>query len=91
MLVDDVKLNALLLRIYNAALDDALWPSFMDELGKIAHAEDSLLFGSPDTGIDRPFVLSQMVNADSNVLNDYACNYWQHDIWKRSTAYSSQE
>ncbi len=86
-MMDDDKLNALILRIYDAALDDAQWPSLVHELAKLVSAEDSLLFGSPDVGNNRMMVLSPTVNSYGNDTADaYEAYYWQHDVWKAKAA-----
>lgn len=86
MLDDDEKLSALILRIYDAALDDAQWALLIRDLTHLFNAEDSILFGSPDIGNDRMLVLSPMINADTNAPAAYESHFWKHDIWKAGAA-----
>ncbi|MBS0425427.1 MAG: PAS domain-containing protein [Proteobacteria bacterium] len=86
MLDNDEKLSALILRIYDAALDDEQWALLIRDLTHLFNAEDSILFGSPDIGNDRMLVLSPMINADTNAPAAYESHFWKHDIWKASAA-----
>lgn len=86
MLSDHEKLNALILRIYDAALDDEQWALLIRDLTRLLNAEDSILFGSPDTGNDRMLVLSPMINADISAPAAYESHFWKHDIWKAGAA-----
>lgn len=86
MLLDHEKLNALILRIYDAALDDEQWSLLIRDLTRLFNAEDSILFGSPDIGNDRMLVLSPMINADINAPAAYESYFWKHDIWKAGAA-----
>lgn len=65
-MMDAEKLNALILRIYDAALDDSQWPLVVHELATLVNAEDSLLFGSPDAGNARMVAL----HAETFTLHD---------------------
>lgn len=85
-MMNDENLDALILQIYDAALDDAQWPALVHALAKLINAEDSILFGSPDAGNDRMVVLSPMSNADSSTAEAYEAHYWQHDIWKANAS-----
>ncbi|QOJ20943.1 MAG: hypothetical protein HRU77_09710 [Gammaproteobacteria bacterium] len=76
MLLDHEKLNALILRIYDAALDDEQWSLLIRDLTRLFNAEDSILFGSPDIGNDRMLVLSPMINADINAPAAYESYFW---------------
>lgn len=85
-MTDDSKLNALILRIYDAALDDTQWISLVRELARLVDAEDSILFGSPDIGNNRMVMLSPMINADNTAGAAYESHFWKHDIWKARAA-----
>lgn len=76
MLFDDEKLNALILRIYDAALDDALWPSVIHELARLVNANDSALFSPHLSNRSQPFILSPYEHADIEVWNYYASYFW---------------
>ena len=82
MTYDLEKLNALIAHIYDAALDDAQWPSLIHKLSRLVNAEDSILFGSPEVGNNQMVVLSPLFNADNNAAQAYGSYYWKHDIWK---------
>lgn len=86
MLFDDEKLNALILRIYDAALDDALWPSVIHQLARLVNANDSALFSPHLSDRSQPFILSPYEHADIEVWNYYASYFWQHDVWAKETA-----
>lgn len=86
MLDNDEKLSALILRIYDAALDDEQWALLIRDLTYFLNAEDSILFGSPDIGNDRMLVLSPMINADIDAPAAYESHFWKHDIWKAEAA-----
>jgi DNA-binding CsgD family transcriptional regulator/PAS domain-containing protein len=78
---DNEKVNSLIQIIYDAALDDSLWPCFIHELETLIGATDSSMF-SPQIGQNsHPFILSPHFNADSKVWEDYTSHYWQHDVW----------
>jgi len=81
VLINDENINALIQRIYDAALDDMLWIPVISELARFIHAMDSQLF-SPRVAINvQPFLLSPSASADSNYWRYYDTYYWQHDVW----------
>ncbi len=81
MPVDDVKLNMLVQQIYDAALDDVLWPSVIREITRLVQATDSILYSPRLDGNCDPFTLSPFEHASIDVWADYASYYWQHDVW----------
>ncbi|NOS74242.1 MAG: hypothetical protein HOP36_06845 [Methyloglobulus sp.] len=56
--VDDEKLNTLVQRIYDAALDDALWPVVIREVTRLIKASDSTLYSPRLDENSNPFTLS---------------------------------
>lgn len=81
MQVDNEKLNLLVQQIYDAALDDGLWPSVIREVARLVNATDSILYSPHLDGICDPFTLSSFEHASIDVWADYASYYWQHDVW----------
>lgn len=80
MSIDDEKLDTLIQRIYDAALDDMLWSSVIHELALLIQAVDSLFF-SPRSATNQAFMLSPLANADISAWQHFADYYWQHDVW----------
>lgn len=81
MSIDDEKLNTLIQRIYDAALDDALWPLLIHELALIINAADSVLFSPCNANNGQLVMLSPLENADVDAGEAYEAYYWQHDVW----------
>ena len=82
MHLTDEKLNALIQQIYDAALDDLLWPSVVRGLAHMFNAEESLMFSprlSPDN--NPVSALASYKHIDMAVMNAYESYYWQHDVW----------
>jgi DNA-binding CsgD family transcriptional regulator/PAS domain-containing protein len=86
MPVDDEKLNRLVQQIYDAALDDALWPALIHEIAQLIKASDSLLYSPRLNDHCSPFTLSPLEHVGQEVWSDYASYYWQHDVWNREIA-----
>ncbi|MBL8496627.1 helix-turn-helix transcriptional regulator [Nitrosomonas sp. JL21] len=86
MTYDLEKVNALIARIYDAALDDTLWPSLVHTLAQIVNAEDSIMFGSPEVGNHQMVVLSPLQNAAHDAAQAYGSYFWEHDKWKTGAA-----
>jgi DNA-binding CsgD family transcriptional regulator len=85
MAVNSETLDALIAQIYDAALEDELWPSVIHQLAHFVQASDSLMFSLPGAGNHQVTVLSPFTNADADAWNNYASYYWQHDIWMHET------
>jgi hypothetical protein len=85
MEIKNGKLDALIQQIYDAALEDALWPALIHELALLIRASDSLLFSLPDSTHQTPFILAPLIHADADAWADYASYYRQHDIWMLET------
>ncbi|MBL1262683.1 helix-turn-helix transcriptional regulator [Methylomicrobium sp. RS1] len=85
MAMNDGKLDALIQQIYDAALEDALWPALIHELALLIQASDSLLFSLPGSSHQTPFILAPLTHADADAWADYASYYRQHDIWMLET------
>jgi DNA-binding CsgD family transcriptional regulator/PAS domain-containing protein len=81
MSVHVAKLNFLIQQIYDAALDDALWPPVIREITQLINAADSTLFSPRLDQNSDPFTLSSYEHAGIEVWADYASYYWQHDVW----------
>lgn len=81
--IDDEQLNRLIPQIYDAALNDALWPSVINRIGQAVNARDSMFFSPPLIGIDnQPFQLSPLTHANADdIWATYTSHYWQHDVW----------
>lgn len=86
MTYDLEKINALIAHIYDAALNDALWPSLIHTLAQCVNAEDSIMFGSPEVGSHHMVVLSPLQNATHDAAQAYGAYYWEHDQWKAGAA-----
>jgi DNA-binding CsgD family transcriptional regulator/PAS domain-containing protein len=86
MCFDNEKVNSLIQMIYDAALEDTLWPSVIHELALLVNAEDSLLF-SPYLVENNPLsplsVLSPYDHADINSWNAYSSYFWQSNVWEQ--------
>jgi DNA-binding CsgD family transcriptional regulator/PAS domain-containing protein len=81
MPVDDEKLNMLVQRIYDAALDDALWPAVIREVKRLIKASDSTLYSPRLDENSKPFTLSPFEQVGIEAWTDYESYYWQHDVW----------
>ena len=79
MPVDTEKINMLIQQIYDAALDDTLWPSVIREIARLIKASDSILYSPRLDENCNPFTLSAFEHVDAEVWTDYASYYWQHD------------
>ena len=77
MVYDLEKVNALIAHIYDAALDDTQWPFLIHKLAQLVHAEDSIMFGSPEVGNNHMVVLFPLQNASDNAAQDYGSYYWK--------------
>jgi DNA-binding CsgD family transcriptional regulator/PAS domain-containing protein len=83
MSVDDENLNTLIQQIYDAALDDALWPPLIDELALLINAPASLFYSPRSAENSETFALSPCQHADMDAWDDYESYFWQHDVWAR--------
>ncbi len=82
MQYDLEKVNALIAQIYDAALDDTQWPVVVQRLARLLKAEDSILFGSPESTNNQMIVLSPLLHAGIDAAKAYEAYYWKHDIWR---------
>lgn len=81
MTMNSEELDALISLIYDAALDDSLWPNVVRELTCLVDADDSYLFGPRMAEIGHSFTLSPLMNAGEEFAQDYEAHYWQLDVW----------
>ncbi|MGJ0516153.1 MAG: LuxR C-terminal-related transcriptional regulator [Methylomicrobium sp.] len=83
MMVDEDKINALIMMLYDAALEDALWPSLVREVSSLMQAADSLLFSPIITENNEQLILSLYEHADNDAWEAYSSYFWRHDIWSK--------
>jgi|GEM_PF-3081735 len=81
MSLDDDKINLLIQRIYDAALDDALWPALIRDLARLIGAKECQLFTPRLDDCREPLLLSPFEHTDRAELQAYDDYYWQHDVW----------
>jgi DNA-binding CsgD family transcriptional regulator/PAS domain-containing protein len=81
MSVDAEKIHILIQQIYDAVLDDSLWPSVIREITRLIKATDSILYSPRLDENNNPFTLSPFEQVGAEVWTDYATYYWQHDVW----------
>ncbi len=81
MHITDEKLDALIQQIYDAALNDALWPSAVRALAQLFNAEESIMFSPRLSPYDPVSVLASYEHVDMAVWQAYEAYYWQHDVW----------
>lgn len=62
MQYDLEKVNVLIAQIYDAVLDDTQWSVVVQRPAQLIKAEDSILFGSPESASDRVIVLSPLLS-----------------------------
>lgn len=77
--------NSLIQRIYDAALEDSLWPSVIHDIANIIEADESLMFSPRLSTNDQFSVFSPYQHIDMAVWNDYESYYWQHDVWSNES------
>ena len=71
--------EALIARLYDAALDDALWPRLCRDLADaFGGASDAIVILENDSGAQ---LLSPTRNFDHAAVDAYEAYYWQHDVW----------
>ncbi|WP_332860309.1 helix-turn-helix transcriptional regulator [Janthinobacterium svalbardensis] len=71
--------QALIARLYDAALNDALWPQLCRDLADACGgASDAIVILESDSGAQ---LLSPTRNFDDTAVNAYEAYYWQHDVW----------
>lgn len=71
--------EALIARLYDAALDDALWSRLCRDLGDaFGGASDAIVILENDSGAQ---LLSPTRNFDNSAVDAYEAYYWQHDVW----------
>jgi DNA-binding CsgD family transcriptional regulator/PAS domain-containing protein len=82
---DERDLLALIGRVYDAALDDTLWPALAPEIART--------FGSISTALQlrntrdgNVELLSLTDNLDLPLMADYRSHYWRHDQWANRAA-----
>ncbi|OFJ46562.1 hypothetical protein BA896_021230 [Janthinobacterium lividum] len=74
-----VQQEALIARLYDAALDDALWPPLCRDLAEaFGGASDTSLILQSDSGAQ---LLNPVGRFGKETVSAYEAYYWQHDIW----------
>ena len=71
--------EALIARLYDAALDDALWPQLCRDLAEaFGGAGDTSLILQSDSGAQ---LLNPLGQFGKDATSAYESYYWRHDIW----------
>lgn len=77
--IDTTRLSELLGKIYDAALDDALWTPTVGEMMRQVGANCAWMYGATVTGSPPTEVLANHMPEDVWPL--YLAYYWQNDVW----------
>ena len=73
--------QALIARLYDAALDDALWPQLCRDLADaFGGASETILILQNDSGAQ---LLNPAGHFGKEATSAYEAYYWQHDIWAK--------
>lgn len=73
--------QALISRLYDAALDDALWPQLCRDLADACGgASETILILQSDSGAQ---LLNPAGHFGKEATSAYEAYYWQHDIWAK--------
>lgn len=75
---DDQRLDELIGRIYDAALDETLWPSLAPEIARTFDSHSAALQTRERGKVE---LLALSANFEPSLMRDYQAYYWQRDLW----------